>query len=68
MSSFGDQATTLPLEDLLEMPTWIAFAHDGQDRPELQEHRGYHHYGDPASSVTPSGYCGSRRPPPVTMV
>lgn len=47
MSSFGDQATTLPLEDLLEMPTWIAFAHDGQDRPELQEHRGYHHYGDP---------------------
>lgn len=29
--SYGDWTTVLPLEDLLEMPTWLAFSYGGRD-------------------------------------
>ena len=31
VQSFGDYTTNLPLEDLLEMPTWLAFAYEGHE-------------------------------------
>jgi DMSO/TMAO reductase YedYZ molybdopterin-dependent catalytic subunit len=48
IDSYGGYATNLPLEDLLEMPTWLATGFEGRElRPEL---------GGPARLLVPHLY------------
>jgi DMSO/TMAO reductase YedYZ molybdopterin-dependent catalytic subunit len=48
IDSYGGYTTNLPVEDLLEMPTWLAFAFDGQDLTPEQ--------GGPARLLVPHLY------------
>lgn len=48
IETYGDYTTNLPLEDLLEMPTWIALGHEGEPIPA--EH------GGPARLLVPHLY------------
>lgn len=48
VQTYGDYTTNLPLEDLVEMPTWVAF--DYEDEPISAEH------GGPARLLVPHLY------------